>query len=60
MTKLEPNERVVVWACRDARERIQACAAMLNLHDFLTDSERAKVNRRIKAWLAKNDGKGGK
>jgi len=58
MSNLKPRDKVPVWKCPHAYERMQACAAMLNLHEFLTDGERKKVDRRIAAWGAKHEPQG--
>lgn len=59
MTRLHPDEPPPNWGGRGGHKRmwehVMACAAMLNLHDFMTDGERRKVNARIKAWLKKHN-----
>ncbi len=52
MSARKPDDKVPSWPKDTMYWRVKACAAMLNLHDFMTDGERRKVERRIENWKA--------
>jgi hypothetical protein len=52
VTKMKPADKLRAWKSEDALSRVLGCACMLVCHEFLTDGERAKVQRRIEKWKA--------
>ncbi len=51
MTKLAPTDPFPDWDGQTTLQRVLACAAMLHVHDFLTDKERKDVQKRVAKWL---------
>ncbi len=58
MTDLDADKPAADWHHKTNLDRIHACAAMLNIHGFLTDAERKKVHERMLKWAKKPDTKG--
>jgi hypothetical protein len=51
---IKANETFPEWAPEIAAERIDMCRAVLHIHGFLSDSEDARVNKRIEKWAEKD------
>jgi hypothetical protein len=54
MTKLRPYDKFPAWKSGTCLRRILMCAGALHVHDFLSDSERKRVQKRLRKWLLKN------
>ncbi len=59
MTKLEPTDLCPDWVGQTTLQRVLTCAAMLHIHDFLTDKERQMVQKRVTKWLARQSARDG-
>ena len=51
---IHPKEIVEYWVKEPAGWRVKSCLLMLYFHNFMTDSERTKIGKRIEKWLEKN------
>lgn len=51
---MKPLDKLSAWVKSDALTRIEMCRVMLGLHGFLTRAEEQKVEKRIKAWIERN------
>lgn len=51
MSKQDPNSRPAVWNHKTFLDRVAAAKSLLAIHGFLTDSEGAKVHKRILKWV---------
>lgn len=56
MTRLHPAEPSPVWKQQTILQRVLSCAAMLHVHQFLSDAERQSVQKRILKWLDSQPG----
>ena len=51
---MKPNDKLPAWKAGPALDLIEACVVMLNLHGFMTDAERVKVDARVRKWVAES------
>ena len=54
MNLIKPTEDVPTWNLDMALQRAFDCMRFLNIHGFMTDSERRRIDQRFKKWLAKH------
>lgn len=51
---MKATDKSPAWEEQIAAERVDQCRMMLHVHGFLSDSEDARVNKRIEKWAAKD------
>jgi hypothetical protein len=51
---VKPNDRAPKWNNKNCYELVDQCRVFLKVHSFISDSESAKVVKRIDKWLDKN------
>lgn len=56
MTKLRPQDKFPAWKSETCLRRMLACAGLLNVHGFMSDGERSRVQRRLRKWVLKHEG----
>lgn len=54
MTKLKPLDKVSSWKSETRLERLRNCASMLYVHQFLTDREQERVQKRLVKWISRH------
>lgn len=57
MTNLKLSDDAPRWLRQDVLRRLLSCAGMLNVHGFLTDRERKRVQDRLVKWIDEQERK---
>ncbi len=52
---MTPETQIPSWPRERAVDRAETCIVFLAVHGFLSDGEKAKVRKRLRAWFDKHN-----